>query len=72
MGTIRKQLNNMITETMPLNEWPIELLKNLEIDLEVAYKHWSHEPEKPYTATLMVLNVVKKAIKDVEFEQSKS
>lgn len=62
----------MITETMPLNDWPIELLKSLELDLTLMYAEWNKHETKPVTATLTILNVVRKAIKDVEFEQSKS
>lgn len=62
----------MISETMPLNEWPIELLNSLRMDLELAYSHWSKLDGEPVTGTLTVLIAVNKAIKDQEFETQKS
>lgn len=54
----------MISETMPLNEWPVELLNSLEIDLSVAY--WLEHDKKPVDATLYILSVVRAAIKDAQ------
>ena len=56
---------------MPLNEMPLVILLSIEQDLIVAYNHWNDQPNKPVSATLQFLNAVRKAIKDVEFEQSK-
>lgn len=60
----------MITETMPLNEWPIESLKNLEKLIVLGYVNSESTIISDFYYNLFP--VVKKAIKDVEFEQSKS
>jgi len=59
----------MISETMPLNEWPIELLKLLQFDLEDTLRA---QGENKLLSTLMIWDVVNKAIKDVEFEDEKA
>ena len=61
----------MITETMPLNEWPERELQLLLQDLQNAKRYWIiREIEHPTTD--MIIAVVLAAIKDVQFEQSKS
>lgn len=57
----------MISETMPLNEWPSVTLKHLEIDLRVAYDYW----DKPSDTTKEMIKVVRQAIKDAEERESK-
>ena len=52
----------MISETMPLNEWPLEHLIALQSAIEFSY---------PSAESEIILSVISKAIKDVEFEQSK-
>jgi hypothetical protein len=53
----------MISETMPLNEWPSDYLKVLLFDLNTT------KSITPYTRE--IIEVVQAAIKDVEFGQSK-
>ncbi len=55
----------MISETLPLNEWPSAYLKNLLLDLECASKIFT-SGGKPYSSTLDIMSVVKSAIKDAE------
>lgn len=61
----------MISETMPLNEWPVMLLKNLQLDLERLLSIQMEESGSYSLSTLMVLNAVNQAIKDAEIEESK-
>ncbi len=60
----------MISETMPLNEWPLILLKGLEFDLELIYAHWNAQETKPVTGTLIILAAVKSAIKDAQEKEN--
>lgn len=54
----------MISETMPLNEWPSIMLHHLLIDLEFAGKAGFH-------TTIEMISVVKTAIKDAEEREAK-
>ena len=60
----------MITETMPLNEWPVINLKHLQLDLQAAREYWLRIGS-PIGETDQMLCVVTQAIKDQDFEQSK-
>jgi len=57
----------MISETMPLNEWPACTLRNLKIDLEMAQLKWTIKS----STTEMIIEVVKQAIKDAEEREAK-
>ena len=57
----------MISETMPLNEWPLPYLKNLLLDLDAADFNWGYQSP----TTKKFISVVQAAIKDVEFEQER-
>jgi len=60
----------MISETMPLNQWPIQELESLLADLRGAqgiYERHGNTME----STEKFISIVKAAISDVEFESKR-
>ncbi len=52
----------MISETMPLNEWPSTTLKCLLEDLRLANYNWSNQSR----ITIKFIEIVERAIADAE------
>lgn len=57
----------MISETMPLNEWPVIMLKHLELDLEIQLRL---QGKNKSSATLFIWATVQSALKDAQEKEN--
>jgi len=60
----------MISETMPLNEWPVIMLKSLKLDLEAQLRTQQNNEGSKSLSTLMVWDVVNTALKDAQEKEN--
>ncbi len=61
----------MISETLPLNEWPSTELKCLLVDIETADMVYKMKAKHEFASTANFISVVKSAIKDAEEREAK-